>query len=206
MKYRILALVMLIASSHIAFGAVIDLDEKDIVNNTITKDDRTYRIVYSTETYFNGNILKRIFVENLDEVNVLEAIERNLSLETAYQNSRAEELENRIAELKVNIVKNSDMLVLMELQRNATSQALAELQAEIDELNSLITSNILISPSTYNIAIIVFIILVIVVLILRGRKFFKPERSKKEPKKKGDLELVAEEIKKKPEGRVEIDY
>ena len=143
MKYRIITLVAaMIMLSNLALGAAIDMNENDIVDNTIIKDDVTYRIAYSTETYFNGNSMKRIFVENLNRIKKLESIQKEIAYEYDNKENKLSQLQETITDLRYDIIEKSSILDVMEEQRDLSEQDMMELQDEKKELENMITANI----------------------------------------------------------------
>ena len=83
-------------------------------------------------------------------------------------------------------------------------------------IKNMMTANLILSPTAFNVGLIVFIILILAVIALRGRKFIEPfinksnkpkKNNKKGDNKKRDLEIIAEEIKKRNDDcGVNLDY
>jgi len=191
----LLVIMALSVLSGLACAGVLGLDENNIIDGTyIIKDNTTYQIVYRTETYFNGDILKRFVVENSDKVADLQVSFVDAASNISSMKMYVMELSNKRDQLKPEIEKSKSVLDLLESQFNSSNSQLTALQQRQDELKSMITSNVLMSQSSYRIAVIVFIILLALVVIFKARKFFMGGKPKKGKSKKGSLEIIAQEI------------
>ena len=197
-------ILAVLALSSLAYAGVLDLDESNIIDGTyIIKDNTTYQIIYRTETYFNGDILKRFVVENSDKVADLQVSFDDTASNISSMKLYVMELSNKRDQLKPEIEKSKGVLELLEAQFNSSNSQLTALQKRQDELKSMLTSNILMSQSSYRIAVIVFIILLALVVIFKAKDIFMGGKTKKGKKKKGSLEIIAQEIKGNPD---EITY
>ncbi len=197
-------ILAVLALSSLAYAGVLDLDESNIIDGTyIIKDNTTYQIIYRTETYFNGDILKRFVVENSDKVADLQVSFDDTASNISSMKLYVMELSNKRDQLKPEIEKSKGVLELLEAQFNSSNSQLTALQKRQDELKSMLTSNILMSQSSYRIAVIVFIILLALVVIFKAKDIFMGGKTKKGKNKKGSLEIIAQEIKGNPD---EITY
>ncbi|MCX6819546.1 MAG: hypothetical protein NT129_06140 [Candidatus Aenigmarchaeota archaeon] len=207
MKNKLYAFSMILAVlalSSLAYAGVLDLDENNIIDGTyIIEDNTTYQIIYRTETYFNGDILKRFVVENSDKVADLQVSFVDTASNISSMKLYVMELSNKRDQLKPEIEKSKGVLDLLEAQFNSSNSQLTALQKRQDELKSMITSNVLMSESSYRIAVIVFIILLALVVIFKAKNIFMGGEPKKGKNKKGSLEIIAQEIKGNPN---EITY
>lgn len=204
MKKEIAVLLMLAVFSGIVCAGVLDLDEGNIIGGTyIIQDGTTYKIVYRAETYFNGESLKRLVVENTDEIKELQARITNVSTGIETMSSSVIEMANLRNQLEPEIEKSSSILEFLEAQLNISNKTMTALRQRQDEIKSIITTNILLSQSSYEIALVVFIALLVIVLLFKVLPAAAGKPKPKTNSKKGTLDMIMQEIKGKPEEKPE---
>ncbi len=174
-RFYVTALLLLFSS--IAYAGVLPLDEKNIANGKVVQDGNIYNIVYYTETYlFDGSIIKRIIVENENEIEILEN-------ETTALFSSIGEIDKEFAALSANISevneKRQNVAEAMELinkQNEIIRNNTAQLQEKKSKVDSVLTSNVAMSPLAFRAALIVFILLLILVIAARTTGIFSRGR------------------------------
>lgn len=197
MNKLIAIMAMAILFSSVTHAKIIDLDEKNMFGDMLFQDGTLYKVLYYTETYFNGNALKRIVVENTNEITRSDEKIIFLNNEISNLTEKIVKLEEEAEELKNSRDKQIEVVNLLEKQKELAESQLNALINERNELENRITGNIIMSPNSYRIGIVVIIVLISAVVVFKGMEFSKK-------KKKGEREKKSEEKGEKEESKGEI--
>ncbi len=177
MRREIILVSVLLAFSSIVYAGVLPLDEKNIANGKVLQNGNVYNIVYYTETYlFDGSIIKRIVVENENEINALEN-------DTTALFSGISEIDKEFAAVNANVSeineKRRNIAAAMglinkdnEVIRNDTAQ----FQEKKSKVDSVLTGNVVMPPLAFRAALIIFILLLIFVIAARTTGIFSRGR------------------------------
>lgn len=186
---REIVLIAIMAFSSAVYAGVLPLDEKNIADGKIVQDGNVYNIVYYTETYLtDGSVIKRIIVENENDIKALEnetnALFTKISdidevFAALYANA------SEINERRENIVAAMELLNRqMEILQNDTAQ----LQAKKSEVDSVLTGNVVLSPLAFRASLIIFVLLLILVIATRTTGIFSRGKShEKTPYEEGEI-------------------
>lgn len=201
-------LITLAVLSSLSHAAVLDLDENNIIDGTyIIQDGTVYNIVYRAVTYFNGFMLKRLVVENADQVSGLQKELDNMTEDITHMNQYILDVENKVNELEPEATKLSSVLDIVKQQLEKSNEKLSSLKERQDEIKNIISSNLLVSSNNFNLIFIIFIVLLILVVLFKGfPKFMGRPEANNSGRKKGSLEMVAEQIKGKPKEETDYGY
>ncbi len=175
MRHKIIFAMMIIAS--IVFAGQLPLEERNTVNGKVVQDNNTYNIVYYTETYrSDGSVIKRIIVEDENQIKALEgdvsllfAKINGINVEFAALNANASE----VNELMQNNVKSMELL---NQQRAFLRSDVDNLTARKSHVDSALTGSVVMSPTAFRASLIVFVLLLIIVIAARTTGIFSRGR------------------------------
>ncbi len=118
---------------------------------------------------------RRIIVENLTKIEELEKIMEYLTSEINRLEEEIALLENKTIGLEEFKNKSAAMLDAMKEQRDVYKEHLDELKLRKGALENKITSNILVSPNSFRIGVVVFIIILVAAVVVKGREILREE-------------------------------
>ena len=191
MKKIIFVLALFLLAS-ITQAKILDLNENNIDGEYLIQDNITYRVLSDQELFVlyleNGfSKYRRIIVEELNSIEEVETAIEDIKSEINELNKKIDELDDTLVSLTEEKDKALAVLDLMKKQKTVLEEYLAGLEMVKQGMENSISGSILISPNSYRLGIIVIIILLILTVVVRGRKFLKPEKSNK---KKGEVPII----------------
>lgn len=200
MKKIIFVLALFLLAS-ITQAKILDLDENNIDGEYLIQDNTTYRILSDQKLFVlyldNGfSNYRRIVVEELNSIEEVESAIEDIKSEINELNKKIDELDDTLVSLNEEKDKALAVLDLMKKQKMVLEEYLAGLEMVKQDMENSISGSMLISPNSYRLGIIVIIILLILTVVIRGRKFLKPEKSNK---KKGEVPITNESVIEKDE-------
>ena len=173
----VLPLLLILALSGIAYAGVLQLDEENIADGKVIQDGNVYRIIYYTETYLpNGSVTRRIVVESESGIKALENETSALFAEIGETNDELSGLKANASETSELISNNAAAMGLLGKQGDLLESEIEHLQADKSKVESLLTSNVVLSPMAFRASLIIFVLLLILVISARTAGIFSHGR------------------------------
>jgi hypothetical protein len=174
-KLAIITLILFLSGT--AYADVLPLDEKNIANGKVVQDGNIYNIVFYTETYlFDGSIIKRIIVENENEINALENETATLFASIGETNKEFTALNANASEINEKRKNVAAAMELINKENEMVRNNTAQLQEKKGKVDSVLTGNVAMAPLAFRAALIIFILLVILVIAARTTGIFSRGR------------------------------
>ncbi len=185
----ILAFFLAFNLANSAEAKLLDLDASNINGSVIVQDGKTYEILsdekFSVIYLENGmSEFRRIIVQDVTIMDKLKARIEELEEKINQTEERIDYLKARVNVLVFRNETENNVLEALEKQRNLYKAELQKLEEVKSELENMITSNIILSPMSYRIGIVVLIGMLVLVLIGKGASLFG---GKKKNNKKGEV-------------------
>jgi peptidoglycan hydrolase CwlO-like protein len=191
MKKSSFVIIMLALVQVSSAGALV-LENYNITGDHVLSGDYVYKILYKTETFFDGKSIVRLIVEDYTKVENLEEKLENLTSEKQVIEQKIVDLAEEAKNLNKTLANAEGVLNIIERQKadlegnvenlivqiSETENEIKELQSRRDSLESSINANLLVSPTLYRISVTVFIILLLTVLVTKGKDIFSFKKKK----------------------------
>ena len=176
-RISLILILLVLVFSSLAYAGVLPLDEENIADGKVIQDGNVYNVVYYTQTYLpDGSVVKHIVVESNSELEALVNETADLFVRIGGTNENIANLRGNASETSELISNNAAAMGLLGKQGDLLESEIEHLQADKSKIESLLTSNVVLSPMAFRTSLIVFVLLLILVISARTAGIFSHGR------------------------------